>query len=126
MRTFGIMIAKLSVVNTWSSITKAKFQNSYVLSFFFRITFLSLLILSNDNKLNPGPKKESTRHNFLVAHWYWRSKYFQINSVKSLQCIVWLWSYLFAWDMVRLYNFHILQWFVSKGLLTSCWQIWQC
>ena len=51
MGTFGIMIAKLYVINNWSSITKAKFQKS----FFFLITFLScLLILSNDVDLNPG------------------------------------------------------------------------
>ena len=51
--TFGIMIAKLCVMNTWSSITKAKFQNSFVLSFFLLITVLSfLLILSNDVELN--------------------------------------------------------------------------
>ena len=56
--TFGILIAKLGVMNTWSSITKAKFQNSLVFSFFFIITFLLLLlILSNDVELNPGPKK---------------------------------------------------------------------
>ena len=68
--TFGIMIAKLCVTNTWSSITKAKFQNSFVLSFFFLITFLSLLlILSNDIELNPGPKKDSSKRNFSLAHW---------------------------------------------------------
>ena len=67
---FGIMIAKLCVMNTWSSITKAKFQNSFVLSFFFLITFLSLLlILSNDIELNPGPKKDSSKRNFSIAHW---------------------------------------------------------
>ena len=38
------MIAKLCVINTWSSVTKAKFQNSFVLSFFFLITFLFLFI----------------------------------------------------------------------------------
>ena len=32
--TFGIMIAKLCVMNTWSSITKVKFQNSFVLFLF--------------------------------------------------------------------------------------------
>ena len=68
--TFGIMIAKLCVMKTWSSITKAKFQNSFVLSFFFLITFLSLLlILSNDIELNPGPKKDSSKRNFSLAHW---------------------------------------------------------
>ena len=57
--TFGIMIAKLSVMNTWSGINKAKFQNSFVLSFFYLITFLSLLlILSNDAELKLGPKKD--------------------------------------------------------------------
>ena len=39
-------------MNTWSSVTKAKFQNPFVLSFFFLITFLSLmLILSNNAKV---------------------------------------------------------------------------
>ena len=61
---------EICVMNTWSSITKAKFQNSFVLSFFFLITFLSLLlILSNDVELNPGPKKDSSKRNFLIAHW---------------------------------------------------------
>ena len=64
------MIMKLCVMNTWFSITKAKFQNSFVLSFFFLITFLSLLlILSNDIELNPGPKKDSSKCNFSIAHW---------------------------------------------------------
>ena len=67
--TFGILIAKLCVMNTWSSITKAKFQNSLVFSFFFLITFLLLLlILSNDVELNPGPKKDSSKRNFSIAH----------------------------------------------------------
>ena len=49
MGTVGIIIAKLCFINTWSSITKAKFQNSFEPSFFFLIKFLSfLLILSND------------------------------------------------------------------------------
>ena len=69
--TFGIMIAKLCVMNTWSSITKAQFQNSFVLSFFFLITFLLLLpILSSDVELNPDPKKDSSKRNFSIAHWY--------------------------------------------------------
>ena len=68
--TLGIMIAKLCVTSTWSSVTKAKFRNSFVLSFFFLITFLSLLlILSSNAKLNPGPKKDSSKRNFLIAHW---------------------------------------------------------
>ena len=68
--TFGIMIAKLCVMKTWSSITKAKFQNSFVLSFFLLITFLSLLlILSNDVELNPGPKKDNSKRNFSIAQW---------------------------------------------------------
>ena len=68
--TFGIMIAKLCVMNAWSSITKAKFQNSFMLSFFFLITFLSfLLILSNDVELNPGPKNDNSKRNFSIAHW---------------------------------------------------------
>ena len=68
--TFGIMIAKLCGVNIWSSITEAKIQNSFVLSFFFLITFLSLLlILSSDVELNPGPKKDISKRNFSIAHW---------------------------------------------------------
>ena len=64
------MIAKLFVMNAWSSITKAKFQNSFVLFVFFLIMFLSLiLILSNTVELNPGPKKDSSKINFLIAHW---------------------------------------------------------
>ena len=64
------MIAKLCVMNTWSSVTKAKFQNSVVLSFYFLITFLSLLlILSNGLELNPSPKKYGPKRNFSVAHW---------------------------------------------------------
>ena len=55
--TFGIMIAKLCVMNAWSSITKAKFQNSFMLSFFFLITFLSfLLILSNAVELRSSER----------------------------------------------------------------------
>ena len=57
-------------MNTWSSITKTKFQNSFVLSHFFLITLLSfLLILSNDVELNPGPQKDSSQRNFSIAHW---------------------------------------------------------
>ena len=68
--TFGMMIVKLCVMNTWSRITKAKFQNSFVLSFFFLITFFSLLlILFNDVALNPGPMKDSSKWNFSIAHW---------------------------------------------------------
>ena len=68
--TFGIMIAKLCVMNTWPSITKAKFQNSFVLYFFFLISFLSFqLIFSKDIELNPGPKKDSSKRNFSIAHW---------------------------------------------------------
>ena len=64
------MIAKLCVMNTWSSITEAKFQNSFVLSLFFLITFLSLLlILSNDVELNQGPKKDGSKRNFSISHW---------------------------------------------------------
>ena len=70
LSTFGIMIAKFCLINTWSSITKAKFQNSFVLSFFFLITFLSLLlILSNNVELNPGPMKDSSKGNFSISHW---------------------------------------------------------
>ena len=79
--TFGIMIAKLCVMSTWSSITKAKFQNSFVLSFFFLITFLSLLlILSNDFELNPGLKKDSSKRNFPIAHW-------NVNSIAAQNCV---------------------------------------
>ena len=68
--TFGIMIAKLCVINTWSSIAKVKFQNSFMLSFFFLITFLSLLlVVPNDVELNPGPKKDSSKRNFSIAYW---------------------------------------------------------
>ena len=64
------MIAKLCVMNTWSIITKAKCQNSFILSFFFLITFFSLLlILSSDVELNPGPKKDSSKRNFSITHW---------------------------------------------------------
>ena len=67
--TFGIMIAKLCVMNTWSSITKAQFQNSFVLSFFFLITFHSLLlILSNYVELNQCPKKDSSKGNSSMIH----------------------------------------------------------
>ena len=55
------MIAKLS---------KAKFQNSFILSFCFLITFLLLLlILSNDAELNLGPKKDRSKRNSSTAHW---------------------------------------------------------
>ena len=68
--TFGIMIAKLCLVNTWCSITKAKLQNSFALSFFFQILFLSLLLLlPNDVELNPCPKKDIPTWNFSIAHW---------------------------------------------------------
>ena len=67
--TLGIMITELCVINIWSSITKAKFQNSFVLSFFFLITVLSLLlILSNDVELNSGPKKDSAKCKFSISH----------------------------------------------------------
>ena len=79
--TFGIMIAKLCVMNTWSSITKAKFQDSFVLSFFFLITLLSLLLmLSNDVELNPGPKKDSSKPNVSIAHW-------NLNSIVALNFV---------------------------------------
>ena len=56
-------------MNTWSSITKAKFQHSFLVFLFFLITILSLLlILSNDTELSPGPEKDSPNHNFSVAH----------------------------------------------------------
>ena len=72
--TIGKMIAKLCVMNTWDSTTKAKFQNSFVLSFFFLIMFLSfLLILSNNVELNPGPKKDRHSSIFSIAHLNWNS-----------------------------------------------------
>ena len=56
-------------MKTCSSINKAKFQNSFVLSFFLLIAFLSLLlILSNDVELNPGSKRDNSKHNFSKAH----------------------------------------------------------
>ena len=72
--TIGKMIAKLCVMNTWDSTTKAKFQNSFVLSFFFLIMFFSfLLILSNNVELNPGPKKDRYSSIFSIAHLNWNS-----------------------------------------------------
>ena len=67
--TFDITITNLCVTNTWSSITRAKFQNSIVLSVFFLITFLSLLlILSNYVELNQCPKKDSSKGNSSMVH----------------------------------------------------------
>ena len=55
-------------MNTWSSIIKTNFQNSFVLSFFLLITFLSfLLILSNNVELKPSPKKDCSKRNFSIA-----------------------------------------------------------
>ena len=57
-------------MNAWSSITKATFLNFFVLSFFFLITFPSLLIiLSNDVELHPVSKKDTSKRNFSIAHW---------------------------------------------------------
>ena len=68
--TFGIIIVNLCFMNACSSITKAKFQNSFAFSFSFLIFFLSLLLLlSNDVELNPGPQKDSPNRNFSIAHW---------------------------------------------------------
>ena len=51
--------------------------------FFFLITFLSLLvILSNDIELNPGPRKDSSNHNFSIAYWNINSNA-KTNFVKS-------------------------------------------
>ena len=87
--TFGIMIAKLCVMNTWSSITKAKFQNSFVLSFFFLITFLSLLLtLSSDVALS-----------FLIAHWNLNSNAAQ-NFIKPSQLEVC--NTLYSYDLICL------------------------
>ena len=89
IRTFGIMIAKLCVMNTWSSITKAKFQNSFVLSFFFLITFLSLLLtLSSDVALN-----------FSIAHWNLNSNAAQ-NFIKPSQSEVC--NTLYSYDLICL------------------------
>ena len=67
--TFGIMIAKLCIMNTWSSLPKLSFR-TFLCSLFFLITFLSLLILfSNDVELNPDPKKDTSSRNFSIAHW---------------------------------------------------------
>ena len=41
--TFGIMIAKLCVMNTWSSITNVKFRNSFVLfPFPYHVSLISI------------------------------------------------------------------------------------
>ena len=98
--TFGIMIAKLCVKNTCSSITKSKFQNSFVLSFFFLNTFLSLLlILSNDVKLNPGPKKDSSKCNFSIAYWNLNSTAAQ-NLIKLSQLEAY--STMYSYDLICL------------------------
>ena len=117
--TSGIIIVKLCFMNIWFNITKGKFHNSFVLSFFYLITFLSLLLIfSNDVELNLGPKKDSSKRNFSIAHLNLNNIVAQ-NFVKLSQLEAWntLHSYyLIAWDMVRLYNFHRFQWFVSEGL----------
>ena len=98
--TFGIMIAKLCVMNTWSSITKTKFQNSFVLSHFFLIMFLSfLLILSNDVELNAGLKKDSSQRNFSIVHQNLNSITAQ-NFVKLSQLEVY--NTLHSYDLICL------------------------
>ena len=55
-------------MNTWSSITKTKFQHSFVFSFFFLITFLSLLLIFfNDIELNPSPMNDSPNYKFSIS-----------------------------------------------------------
>ena len=90
---FSIMIAKLCAMNTWSSINKAKFQNSFVLySFFLYISLSLLLILANDVELNLGTKKDSSKRNFSIAHWNLNSIAAQ-NFVKLSQLEAYfLWS----------------------------------
>ena len=76
------MIPKLCVMNTWVTITKAMFQNSLVLSFFFLITFLSslLLILSKayERQLRPQFFNSS-----LEIKQYFHLKFCQIKSVRD-------------------------------------------
>ena len=65
--TFGTLIVKLCVMNTWSRITKANFRNFFVFSVIFLITFLSLLLnRSNNGELNRGPKKDTSKRNFSI------------------------------------------------------------
>ena len=55
-------------MNTWSSITKTKFQHSFEFSFFFLITFLSLLLIFfNDIELNPSPMNDSPNYKFSIS-----------------------------------------------------------
>ena len=69
--TFGTLIVKLCVMNTWSRITKAKFRNFFVFSVFFLITFLSLLLnLSNNGELNRVPKKDTSKPNFSIFQYH--------------------------------------------------------
>ena len=46
-----------------------------------------LLILSNDVELNPDLKKNSSKHNFSVAHWNLNSivtqKFFKLNQLEA-------------------------------------------
>ena len=44
-------------------------SHSFVLSFFFLITFLSLLLILLITELNPGPRKDIFGHNFSIPHW---------------------------------------------------------
>ena len=121
--TFGIIIAKLCVINTWSSITKAY----HVLSHHNNVSFITI------NPfwwcwVEPGPEKDSSKHNFSIAHWNLNSIAAQnFVKVRSLQYNAYLWFYLFVWDMVRLYNFHRFQSEADLGLLQhSRWSsLWQ-
>ena len=100
-------------MNTWSSITEAKFQNSFVLSFLFLITFLSLLlILSNDIELNPDPKKDSSKCNVSMAYW-------NLNSIAA-QNLVKL-SQLEAYNTMHSYDFICLSetWLDSTTSINS-------
>ena len=57
--TFKVVICKLCVEDTYSSIPWTKFKHSFVCFLIFLITVISfLLILSNGIELNPAPKKD--------------------------------------------------------------------
>ena len=132
--TFSLKIDKLCFMNTWSSITKAKFQHSFVLCFYFLITFLSLLlILSNDIEFNPGPIKNSRNYNFSIAHWNLYSIAAK-HSVKISQ----LEAYNTMYSYNRIYlsetwlnsatsiDSNDLLWRVKRLQLISWWRYWKC
>ena len=99
--TFSTIIVKLSIMNTWPSITKAKFQHSFVFPFFFLITFLSLiLILFNDIELNAGPKKDSSNQDFqylIVLKQYCHSKNCQNSQLED-------YTTMHSYDLICLYE----------------------